>query len=127
MFAKNAKISGVGYGMGDVTLENFLVTHGLVPDLYAKEIRVLVARFDDVPYESYISTVASLRDAGIPASLYLGSKKFGKQIDYAVKGHYSHVLIMGGSELEAGIAKIKDLNTREEITVAIADIPSALK
>ena len=127
LFVKNARISGVGYGMGDVTLENFLVTHGLVPDLYAKEVRVLVARFDDVPYESYISTVASLRDAGIPASLYLGSKKFGKQIDYAVKGHYSHVLIMGGSELEAGIAKIKDLNTREEITVAIADIPSALK
>ena len=113
--------------MGDVTLENFLVTHGLVPDLYAKEVRVLVARFDDVPYESYISTVASLRDAGIPASLYLGSKKFGKQIDYAVKGHYSHVLIMGGSELEAGIAKIKDLNSREEIAVAISDIPSVLK
>ena len=127
MFAKNAKISGVGYGMGDVTLENFLVTHGLVPDLYAKEVRVLVARFDDVPYENYISAVASLRNAGIPASLYLGSKKFGKQIDYAVKGHYSHVLIIGGSELEAGIAKIKDLNSREEIAVAISDIPSVLK
>ena len=127
MFAKNAKISGVGYGMGDVTLENFLVTHGLVPDLYAKEVRVLVARFDDVPYEHYISAVASLRNAGIPASLYLGSKKFGKQIDYAVKGHYSHVLIIGGSELEAGIAKIKDLNSREEIAVAISDIPSVLK
>ena len=127
MFAKNAKISGVGYGMGDVTLENFLVTHNLIPDLYAENTRVLVARFDDVPYEKYISTVASLREAGITATLYLGSKKFGKQIDYAVKGHYSHVLIMGGSELEAGIAKIKNLNTREEITAPLDDIASALK
>ena len=127
MFAKNAKISGVGYGMGDVTLENFLVTHNLIPDLYAEETRVLVARFDDVPYEKYISTVASLREAGITATLYLGSKKFGKQIDYAVKGHYSHVLIMGGSELEAGVAKIKNLNTREEITAPLTDIASALK
>ena len=127
MFAKNAKISGVGYGMGDVTLENFLVTHGLVPDLYAAGTRVLVARFDDVPYAKYISTVAALREAGITATLYLGSKKFGKQIDYAVKGHYSHVLIMGGSELDAGVAKIKNLNTREEITAPLTDIASAIK
>jgi len=54
--------------------------------------------------------------------MYIGSKKFGKQIDYAVKGHYSHVLIMGGSELEAGIVKIKDLATREESTVGISDL-----
>ena len=32
LFVKNAKISGVGFGFGDVTLENFLVTHKLVPD-----------------------------------------------------------------------------------------------
>ncbi len=127
MFAKNAKISGVGYGMGDVTLENFLVTHNLVPDLYESKVRVLVTRFDDVPYENYISIVSALREAGITATIYLGSKKFGKQIDFAVKGHYSHVLIMGGSELEAGIAKIKNLKTREESTVALADVASALK
>ena len=127
MFAKNAKISGVGYGMGDVTLENFLVTHNLIPDLYAENTRVLVARFDDVPYEKYISAVATLREAGITATLYLGTKKFGKQIDYAIKGHYSHVLIMGGSELECGVAKIKNLNTREEMTVPLSDIASALK
>ena len=126
MFAKNAKISGVGYGMGDVTLENFLVTHNLVPDLYESKVRVLVARFDDVPYENYISVCSALREAGITATIYLGSKKFGKQIDFAVKGHYSHVLIMGGSELEAGIAKIKNLKTREESTVALAEVASAL-
>ncbi|MBO7341996.1 MAG: ATP phosphoribosyltransferase regulatory subunit, partial [Clostridia bacterium] len=52
LFVKNAKISGVGYGMGDVTLENFLVTHGLVPDLNDEGTKVLVTRFDDVPYEA---------------------------------------------------------------------------
>ena len=127
MFAKNAKISGVGYGMGDVTLENFLVTHNLIPDLYESKVRVLVARFDDVPYENYIAVTAKLRDAGITSTIYLGSKKFGKQIDYAVKDHYSHVLIMGGSELEAGVVKIKNLKTREESTVALSDVVSALK
>ena len=120
MFQKNAKISGVGYGMGDVTLESFLLTHKLVPDLNKGETKVLVTRFDDVPYEKYLELINDLRKLGVTASIYVGSKKFGKQIDYAVKGHYSHVVIMGASELEGGIVKIKDLESREESEVALS-------
>ena len=61
------------------------------------------------PAGSMEGIIAAVR--GGADAVYLGTKKFGKQIDYAVKGHYSHVLIMGGSELEAGIVKIKDLAT----------------
>ena len=119
LFVKNAKISGVGYGMGDVTLENFLVTHSLVPDLDNEGVKILVTRFDDVPYEKYTAIVKSLRDAGLTASLYLGQKKFGKQIDYAVRDHYSHVVIMGGDELASGTVKVKNLATREENSVEL--------
>ena len=118
MFQKNAKISGVGYGMGDVTLESFLLTHKLVPDLNKGETKVLVTRFDDVPYEKYLELVGKLRELGVTSSIYVGSKKFGKQIDYAVKGHYSHVVIMGASELEGGFVKIKNLESREESEVS---------
>ena len=117
LFVKNAKVSGVGYGMGDVTLENFLVSHKLVPDLYSESSKVLVTRFDDVPYEEYITLVSELRALGITSTLYIGTKKFGKQIDFAVKDKYSHVVIMGGSELENKTVKIKNLNTREEAEV----------
>ncbi len=120
LFVKNAKVSGVGYGMGDVTLENFLVTHKLVPDFTEGNTKVLVARFNDVPYNEYIKLTASLRDAGITSALYLGSKKFGKQIDYAVKENYSHIVIMGGSEFAGGTVKVKNLITREENEVALA-------
>ena len=118
LFVKNAKISGVGYGMGDVTLENFLVTHNLIPDLDDEGTKVLITRFDDVPYEAYTKLVSSLQEAGVRSALYLGQKKFGKQIDYAVKGNYSHVVIMGGNELAGGIVKVKNLATREETEVA---------
>ncbi len=126
LFVKNAKVSGVGYGMGDVTLENFLVTHHLVPDSFGSEVKVLVTRFDDVPYEQYLRLTDALCESGITASLYLGSKKFGKQIDYAVKGGYSHVVIMGGSELEAGVVKVKNLETREESTVPASELTAFL-
>ncbi len=119
LFVKNAKISGVGYGMGDVTLENFLVTHNLVPNLYAAGTKVLVARFDDVPMENYVAVTEALREAGITSTVYVGMKKFGKQIDFAVKEHFSHVVILGASELEKKIVKIKNLETREECEVSM--------
>ena len=127
MFAKNAKISGVGYGMGDVTLEDFLRTHDLIPDIYKSGVKVLVTRFDDVPYEKYLELAQSLRELGVTASVYVGSKKFGKQIDYAVKGHYSHVLIMGASEAESGTVKVKNLETREESTLALSELAGFFK
>ena len=101
------------------TMENFLVTHSLVPDLDNEGVKILVTHFDDVPYEKYTSIVKSLRDAGLTASLYLGQKKFGKQIDYAVRDHYSHVVIMGGDELASGTVKVKNLATREENSVEL--------
>ena len=118
LFVKNTNVSGVGFGFGDVTLENFLVTHNLIPDIYAEGVKVLVTKFDDVPYSEYTSIVSNLREAGIKSSIYIGNKKFGKQIEYAVKGNYSHVVIMGTSELEAGVLKVKDLRSREETTVS---------
>ena len=127
LFVKNSNVSGVGFGFGDVTLENFLVTHNLVPDLYGSEKKVLVARFDDVPVEKYVAIVDELRASGIVTSLYTGIKKFGKQIDYAVRGRYSHVIIMGGSELERGVAKIKNLETREETELEVSALSEALK
>ena len=122
LFVKNAKISGVGYGMGDVTLENFLITHKLVPETFGDGVKVLVTRFDDVPYEEYTALVDTLREAGITASVYLGQKKFGKQIDFAVKDGYSHVVIMGGTELANGVVRIKNLATREESEIQKADM-----
>ena len=127
MFAKNAKISGVGYGMGDVTLEDFLRTHDLIPDIYKSGVKVLVTRFDDVPYEKYLELAQSLRELGVTASVYVGSKKFGKQIDYAVKGHYSHVLIMGADEAQSGTVKVKNLETREESTLALGELAGFFK
>ncbi len=122
LFVKNAKVSGVGYGMGDVTLENFLVTHNLVPDFSEGETKVLVARFNDVPYKEYINLAASIREAGTTCSLYLGTKKFGKQIDYAFKENYTHIVILGGSELENGVVKVKNLLTKEETEVSRNDL-----
>ena len=116
LFVKN-QISGVGYGLGDVTLENFLTIHGLIPDLYTGGTKVLVTVFDDVPYEHCACLAEALRDAGVAATLYIGKKKFGKQLDWGVRQGFSHVVIIGGSEYAEGVAKVKNLVSREEQTI----------
>ncbi len=127
MFVNNTNISGVGFGFGDVTLENFLKTHKLIPDLLGGGAKVLVTRFDDVPYDKYVTLSESLRAEGVRAMSYLGQKKFGKQLDYAVKSGCTHAVIMGGSELSAGVVKVKNLATREEITTEIQKLPELFK
>ena len=125
LFVKNAKISGVGFGMGDVTLENFLITHDLILSSFGGGAKVLVTRFDDVPYEEYLNLTETLRGAGIVSSLYLGSKKFGKQLDYAVKTGCTHICVMGGDELARGVVRVKNLATREERDVPREEITKA--
>ena len=127
LFVNNAKISGVGYGLGDVTLENFLTTHKLVPDSFGADKKVLITRFADVPYEHYMSLLDTLHENGITASVYLGMKKFGKQIDYAVKSEYTHTVTVGGDEYQKNTLRLKDLSTREEIECSLAEAIERLK
>ena len=127
LFVNNAKISGVGYGLGDVTLENFLTTHKLVPETFGAEHKVLITRFADVPYEHYMMLLDKLHEAGITASIYLGTKKFGKQIDYAVKGGYTHTVTVGGDEYQKSTLRLKNLTTREEIECDLSEAIANLK
>ena len=71
--------------------------------------------------------VDALREAGIVSSVYLGSKKFGKQLDYAVKDGYTHVITMGGDEMEKGVVRLKNLSTREEIELNFAQAVETLR
>ena len=98
-----------------------------VPDIYAQSTKVLVTRFDDVPYAKYAATVDKLREAGIVSSVYVGTKKFGKQIDYAVKENYTHVVILGATEVVQGTVKIKDLATHEEKTIEYYELANFFK
>lgn len=117
LFNKSSNITGVGFGFGDVTLENFLYTHSLIPNEYATKLKVLISRFPDIPYKNYSIYADILRNAGIISSIYLENKKIGKQIDYAIKENYSHMLIIGETEFNKGTIKIKSLAFNEETEI----------
>lgn len=71
---------------------------------------VVVTVFDRERIADYQQMVASLRNAGIRAELYLGNpKNMGNQLKYADKRRSPCVIIQGSDEKERGEVQIKDL------------------
>ncbi len=70
---------------------------------------VVVTVFDRARIADYQSMVATLRNAGIRAELYLGSGKMGPQLKYADRRGSPCVVIQGGDEKARGEVQIKDL------------------
>ena len=117
LFVENSNVSGIGFGFGDVTLENFLVSHNLVPELKASMPRVLITRFPEIPYTEYLKVSKLLRDNDIAATIYTDEKKLSKQMKYAADEKYDYAIILGEDEVKAGTVVLKDLSIGENKTV----------
>jgi histidyl-tRNA synthetase len=76
---------------------------------------VVVTVFDKDRITDYQQMVASLRNAGIRAELYLGSGKFGPQMKYADRRNSPCVVIQGSDEKAKGEVTIKDLIVGAEL------------
>ena len=81
---------------------------------------VVVTVFDKRRIADYQNMVATLRNAGIRAELYLGNGKMGPQLKYADKRGSPCVVIQGGDEKAKGEVQIKDLIEGAKAAAAIA-------
>ena len=69
----------------------------------------------------YQRIAAELRDAGIPAELYLGTSGFRAQLKYADKRNSPVAVIMGSDEIERGEVTLKDLHMGKALSKQIKD------
>ena len=117
LFVENSNVSGVGFGFGDVTLENFLVSHNLIPEMKSSMPEVLITRFPEIPYVEYLKISKLLRENNIAATIYTDNKKLSKQMKYAADEKYDYAIILGEDEIKAGTVVLKDLSIGENKTV----------
>lgn len=99
----------VGFGMGDVTLRNFLEAHNLLPRL-RPPTDVYVILIGDV-YDKAQSVVQNLRDMGVNAALDATGRKTDKQIKTAVKKGIHYALFIGEKELADEQYELRNLVT----------------
>jgi histidyl-tRNA synthetase len=118
-------VPSVGFAAGDVTFQNFLETHGLLPKL-PSETDVYVILIGDV-YERSIKAIQELRESGVRVAVDITGRKMDKQIKTALKKNIRYALFIGEQELESGQFKLKDLDAGKEETHSIERIVSIVK
>jgi histidyl-tRNA synthetase len=115
----------VGFGMGDVTLQNFLEAHNLLPKL-KNETDLYVILIGEV-YERSLQIVAELREMGLNVQVDSTGRKADKQLKTAIKKGINYVLFIGENELKEEQFKLKNLHTGNEETHGIHRIVSVVK
>ncbi|MDE2188161.1 MAG: histidine--tRNA ligase [Patescibacteria group bacterium] len=104
------RIPAVGFGMGDVTIRDFLETHKLLPDLKSTT-DIHICTLDSEFITEAEKLAAKLRAEGKNVSVNLTDKKIGDQIAYADKHGIAAVIVIGEEEVKTGKFKVKDLKS----------------
>jgi histidyl-tRNA synthetase len=114
----NSPMPGVGFGMGDVTLMDFLKLHGLLPELQS-HVEILVGLFNAEMVVPSQQLARELRLAGFKVETVLKAQKLGKQFEFANKRGIPLVILQGPDEVLLEEVSIKDLRTGQQENVLI--------
>lgn len=102
----------VGFGMGDVTIKDFLETHKLLPKLESTTDVYLIV-LGDVLKEAH-KLAANLREEGVKVAVDITGRKLDKQIKTAVKKKIPFMLFVGEAELKNETYTLKDVAKAHE-------------
>ncbi|MCS7070435.1 MAG: His/Gly/Thr/Pro-type tRNA ligase C-terminal domain-containing protein, partial [Anaerolinea sp.] len=97
------------------------------PHIGGTVVDVFVAVFNETTRPAATRLAADLRAAGVRTELYLQDKNLGKQMSYADKKGIPVVALPGEDEIAAGAVKLKRLRDGHEVTVPLAEAPSAVR
>lgn len=123
----NEEINAVGFGMGDVTLKDFLETHKLLPQ-FPRAAQIYVAHFGDpVTKSKALQLSILLRKNNFIVEMSLGPNKVGKQFKEAAQKEIPVVILQGEEERQREAVQIKDLRTGEQSEEKEENLINSLK
>lgn len=121
-------VSGIGFGMGDVTMRDFLETHKLLPEgLSSTGPEVMVIPFDaecNLAAQKLANELRRATTARIATDI--STKKVGKKIGDASERNVRFVIVVGENEIQSQNFTIKDLRSGEETPGALAVIEGVI-
>jgi histidyl-tRNA synthetase len=107
-------VTGVGFGLGDVTLQDFLVVRNLIP-AYVPPTQVYIALASQELLRDAIQLADEMHRENIAVALDFGEKKLGDQIKVATKHNIPYLIVVGEDEIKSGVFKLKNLDSGEEV------------
>jgi histidyl-tRNA synthetase len=106
-------LPGMGFGLGEVTLTDFLTTHQLLPDFSKPPIDLLIGYLNQEAENRCFSLATQLRRCAIKTELFLGEAKPKKLFSHADKKEHRFLLMIGADELTSNEAQLKNLKTKD--------------
>lgn len=114
-------ISGIGFGMGDVTMRDFLTTHELLTsDITAPTLMVIPTSLELNIDGQKIAQ--AFRKDGVSVAVDISSKKIGKKISDASDAFVSYVLIVGDDEIKSKHYTLKNLTQKTEVSGTLSEL-----
>jgi histidyl-tRNA synthetase len=118
------KVSGVGFGVGDVTIRDFLETHSLLPE-YNPPVQLYICHL-----EGYLGAAsqlaAELRSQGLNVAVDLSDRKVSQQVKTADKELIPYIIVVGEEEVKSRKFKVKNLRGSNETEVLKENLKSFL-
>lgn len=120
-------IPAVGFAAGDVTLADFLETHGIALDKTngAPQLYLGTPTPTDIPAAQAFAE--TLRAQGGRIFVNLSEKSLGDQIKDAVKRDIPLFIAYGADEVANNTVRMKILKTGEEAALAVTELPARLQ
>jgi histidyl-tRNA synthetase len=118
-------MAAIGFGLGDVTMQDFLTTHSLLPE-YKSATQLWLAVAPDTDMNAVENVATELRDKGLNVGVDISGKKLPDQLKSLDKRKIPYVIIVGQTELQSGKYKVRNVITREECEVTLQEIPDLL-
>jgi histidyl-tRNA synthetase len=114
---------GVGFGMGDVTMRDFLEVRGLLPK-YRPATAVYLAVSSPELAVAAQTLAGELRRSGVNAAIDFGERKLADQLKVAAKHRIPYCIVVGENELSSGSFVVRNLETGAEQTLERSALPA---
>lgn len=118
-------LPGLGFGMGDVVLAELLKARGLMPG-FSERLDLFCLVEDETLRPESLRLVQSLREAGWRVDYVMTPLKSDKQFKKAVELNAARTVRVERAGEGALTVRIKDLKTRQETVVPIAEALQAV-
>jgi histidyl-tRNA synthetase len=116
----------VGIAFGFDRMVEAATALGLIPST-GSGAKVLVTLFDPTAQDAAASAAGALRAAGIRTELFPAFDKLEKQLKYADRTAIPYVLIIGEEERKNGVVQLKNMTTRESVTLTVQEAVTRLR
>ena len=114
-------LPGVGFGMGDVTVRDFLAVRGLLPE-YRPPTHLYIAVAGAELAREAQNLAGEMRRQGVNVAIDFGEKKLGDQIKTASKHKIPWLLVLGQNELQTRHFTVRNLETGSEESFSREDL-----